>query len=356
MTRMKNRTLEKAIIAILLGSLTSVSIIANTEEWTGIGNDYHWSTNGNWKGAFGIDQNDDLIFPNVTCIFNNLNCTDSFRRAPNVNDFPAFTSFRSIMFLGRGYRISGNPISLTSGFIATNISDPVFSPNISISQTQTWSVSSGSSLTINGFVNMNGNAIRFDGNGGTVVLNGLITGDGSFTKDGSGKLVVNDGADMRSTYLNAGTLELNGTLGPINIQGGNLTGAGTLDGVFLASEGMISPGIEVGDIATLTNIGFVRLFPNSTFAVDIESTKIGGICDRLRVLNGDLVLDGAALEVSFETPPPAGRSFVIAQQTNQGAITGQFEQGTALVKNNQLFFITYFPDRVVLTAQGPVGP
>src|SRR5438105_2763879 len=70
--------------------------------WDGGGADNNWTTAANWDNDIVVAAGDQLVFPEVIA------------RTANVNNFPAGTSFDKISFLGNGYSITGNAITLGS--------------------------------------------------------------------------------------------------------------------------------------------------------------------------------------------------------------------------------------------------
>ncbi len=368
---LSRKAVSLVISAAILASLFSVGATnanGRIREWVGgDNNDSNWTSNGNWNGIGGGGQNDDLVFGSQVLVFGGLAYTVPVRRA-NTNDLAVNTSFDSMTFNGFNYVISGNQIFLKKGLtidLASGFSgNPVFNPNIIFASvaglSQTWTSKSGST-TFNGVVNLNGrNWVVNTELGGSVVLNGLVNGFGTLFKNGVGSLLIHgNGGSLGNTILNAGTLEVSGNsavLGDITLNGGTLSGNGRLGNIFGGNSGAIgtiSPGTPDVPVGQLRTIGLVSLNSNTTFAADLTSP---GSTDQLFVQNNNVDLNNANLDISLGFTPTVGQQFLIIRHTGTGAITGQFDQGTGIVDNGQLFRITYTVNSVLLTALGPVTP
>lgn len=350
---MRNQYFGKVIWRRLIAASITLAIFtgvvsAGTKTWSGgDNNDSNWTSNGNWSGIGGAGRNDDLVFPAGAA------------RLTNFNDFPTNTSFDSLNFKGRGYNISGSQIFLESGvhidIPAGAVGSTSFNPNIILGSSQFWTSVQGF-VIFNGVVNLNSFNLVANTTGGTLVMNGLINGSGSITKQGAAALIINGNASgFGATFLNQGTVQVGGTLGHVVLNDGDLAGTGTVASVAansLGSGGSISPGNGATSIGTLNFAGLVSL--NSAKTVSIDLKDFGN--DQVRVTGNNIDLNNADLDVVLGFTPAVGRQFTIISQIGAGVVTGQFSQGSAIVANSQLFTITYTASSVVLTAQGPVGP
>ncbi|WP_432285537.1 autotransporter-associated beta strand repeat-containing protein [Aminobacter sp. BA135] len=125
------------------------------------------------------------------------------------------------------------------------------------------------------------------GNGNDTEFSGVMSGSGSFTKQGSGKQTMSgESTYTAATAVKAGELQVNGKLGNTAVSvdsGATLSGSGTVSGSVTVSDGgHIAPGAGKG---TLT-VGSLNL--SNAANLDFE---LGAQSDRIDV-KGDLVLDG----------------------------------------------------------------
>ncbi len=117
--------------------------------WTGAGADSNWSTANNWGGT-ALSAGTPLIFNGTT-------------RQANVNDLLDLT-VPSVTFNNGGFSLSGNPFVIDS--VVSNLAGAnTFAGDFSLGSTglKTWSVASGSDLTLN-----NTTAIEVGGDNGLV--------------------------------------------------------------------------------------------------------------------------------------------------------------------------------------------
>lgn len=116
------------------------------------------------------------------------------------------------------------------------------------------------------------------GDASTLTWNGPVSGAGSLTKAGTGKLVLtaDNSAFSSTTHVLAGTLAVDGTLGgPVAVQtGARLEGKGRVGSV--ASSGTIAPGDDA--IGTLTIAG-----DYAATGATLEIKTASGAADRLVV-------------------------------------------------------------------------
>ncbi|MCW1885251.1 autotransporter-associated beta strand repeat-containing protein [Luteolibacter flavescens] len=142
---------------------------------------------------------------------------------------------------------------------------------------------------------------------------GSITGPATLTKQGTGTLTIaNANTYTGSTYVTAGRLNVNGSLGGTDVTidpGATLGGTGTIGGMVTIA-GTVAPGNPVG---TLT-LGETWL--QGTYECEID----GAQADKL-VVNGNLDLTNSTLVIT-ERSAPTAPSYVIATCT--GTIIGSF--------------------------------
>jgi len=335
-----------------LSSMRTYVPLFSTETWSGgDNNDANWTSNGNWSGIGGAGPNDDLVFPAGAA------------RTINTNDFPINTNFNSLTFKGRGYDITGNQIFLTNGMTASisgSGNPPAFNPNIILGNSQVWKGLIGV-MRFEGVINLNGHVLSADiSSSGGIVLAGAVNGNGSILKTGAGILSIGGHTDnLGQTTINAGRVHLSdtGELGTVLLNGGTLTGTGTVRRIIGdcgGCAGTVSPGPgSSGQPGGFRVVGPVALGANTNLSIDIASPTL---VDQLIVIGNSISLGGADLELSMGFTPTVGQQFTIVSQSGTGSILGQFNQGTGIVDNGQLFTITYNAHSVVLTAQGPVVP
>lgn len=184
----------------------------------------------------------------------------------------------------------------------------------------------GSTASLQGNIN-NNSALVFD-QASDGIYNGVLSGTGSFTKSGSGMLVL-DGKNSfaGTTTVQAGTLEVgdasnaSATLGG-NVQvaaGGTLRGHGTIVG-NVTNNGMLQPG---GSIGTLTINGNYTQAANGALVIDAAPT---GQADLLTV-NGKASIAGSTV-VLGTTGNWAPRTDYTILTATQG-ITGQFASASS---------------------------
>lgn len=257
------------LFLILLGLLPHISRAQNTLTWSTPAA-ANWSNPANWGGV-GIPDatNDVLVF--------------SAPGNADTNDLVGL-SVRSITFSGpsSGYALGGNAITLgeaagpSTTLVNTAISFPQsISFDIALGRSQTWFPGpgqSGVSNTFNGAINNNGFALS-NGSNGRVLMNGVMTGSGTFTMD-SGAYFTHFGATNTFTgvtTVNSGSLEVTGSLlGNVNVIGGgafgsNLQGTGTIFGNTTLTAG--------ATFATGASADYESGEANMNFAGDLSLTN-----------------------------------------------------------------------------------
>jgi autotransporter-associated beta strand protein len=174
----------------------AVGVDSQVDTWSGGGADGNWQTAANWNTAATAGHT--LVFAGTT-------------RLSNTNNFPANTSFGSVMFnAGAGsFTLGGNAITLT-GNIANNGAYP---------------------QTVNLPVALSAGAHDLTAGTGNLTIGGAISGSGGVAKTGSGTATLS----AANTY-GGGTTVSEGALafGNVNALG---TGAVTLNGGTLKPAG-----------------------------------------------------------------------------------------------------------------------
>jgi outer membrane autotransporter protein len=164
------------------------------------------------------------------------------------------------------------------------------------------------------------NAGTIDTGANDVTLSSPLTGTGTFSKRGTGALVLNgDHSFLGTTSVDAGLLAVNGRLpSAVTVnQGATLGGDGRIASLIVANGGTVAPGTAVG---TLSVNGNVTLAAGSTYLAEIGTA---GRSD-LIAAGGSATLGGGTLTVA----PATSGGFV--QQTDYtiltaaGGVTGRF--------------------------------
>lgn len=173
----------------------------------------------------------------------------------------------------------------------------------------------------------------------TGTFGGVISGNGSVTKQGSGALTVtNTNTYTGDTFLNAGTMILNaGQIGKTTVASGAfLRGNGSVNG-DLSNNGTVSPGFSPG---TILVVGNYSQGPGGTLVMEIASPIS---YDQL-VVGGTTSLDGTLQVDLLGGYNPAGQSFDII--TSTGAVSGTFSvvTGAALASD-----VTYGSNTVTVS-------
>lgn len=217
----------------------------------------NWSDGSNWVGGVSPHSGDSLSFP-------------AAQRFTNTNDLPSL-SISSITFSGGPYRISGNAIALSGGMTLTSEAVPpsdsgtivpevTLSMPISVVADQTWNI----------IPNYTDAGVQVDG---------VLTGTGKLTKDGSGSVVLNAVSPgfRGDSVIRSGKLEVNGELVNSRIfidspRFAFLRGVGKIGPVNAIRGGDISVGsggLGGGAGGTLTVIGDLTLATDTTLDMSL---------------------------------------------------------------------------------------
>jgi fibronectin-binding autotransporter adhesin len=168
----------------------------------------------------------------------------------------------------------------------------------------------GGSLTVNQATNTS-----FGGN---------LTGNGSFTKTGTGKLIF-AGANTYTgpTTVSGGTLAVNGSIAsPVTVTaGGTLAGTGSVGTTTIQSGGTYAPGNSIG---TQTVNGNVTFATGSIFAIEANAA---GQADRVNA-TGTATLQGGTVAVNAAAGT-YGNLTNYTILTAGGGVTGTFAGATS---------------------------
>ncbi len=145
----------------------------------------------------------------------------------------------------------------------------------------------------------NNSALEFaQGSAGT--YSGNITGSGSFTKTGAGKLIISGSSTYTgATAVNEGSLAVNGSLGNTSVSVGSnakLQGSGSIGGsVTIASAGTLSPGNSIESLA----MGALTLGSGSNFIQEVDSSATVGVQADFVAVDGNLNIANAAATLTL---------------------------------------------------------
>ena len=203
------------------------------------------------------------------------------------------------------------------------------------------------SLAGDGLVLLGTNTLTIGTNNLSAIFSGLIQGEGSLVKVGSGKLTLM-GANTYSggTLLSSGTLLANNSSGSatgsgsVEVKGGILSGGGTIGGSVKIGGGhgstpVLGPG-ERGTVpGTLTILGRLNLFSNATcfilFNSDVPSAD--------QIIANGVAIRGAQIQFGDNGNGvlPPGSVFTIINNTGaaiKGAFSNLPDETTITIGNN----------------------
>ncbi|HAB98648.1 MAG TPA: hypothetical protein DCE71_02350, partial [Parachlamydiales bacterium] len=192
----------------------------------------------------------------------------------------------------------------------------------------------GNSNSLQGLITNNATLV-FDQNISGNYLSS-ISGTGTFVKNGSGTLILTNANNVGASFLNEGTLIVNGTLGG----GGSMTVA---SGASLRGNGTITKDLTINGILSPGNsIGTLNLLGNQTFgATSILQNELNPINSDLVNIVGSLQIQpGASLQVlpdpgTYTTP----FTYTIIQTT--AGVTGGF---STIINSMPLLQMSTFSD------------
>ena len=178
---------------------------------------------------------------------------------------------------------------------------------------------------------------------GTFSNTGIFSNSGAVTISNTGLFTTS--SDYTQT---AGRSTVNGTLtatggAMVDIEGGKLSGTGTINGDVLM-KGIMSPG-SGGVPGTFTVNGNYQQTAAGVFDEIIKSSSANGLLD----VTGLLALDpGSLLEITLQNGfDPVGDSFTIL---DYGSLSGEFGNGTSFMADGFNWTLTYGSNDAILTA------
>ncbi len=340
-----------AVLAVVGLASGTGSILAATRTWTGAGLDAKWSTAANWDGGVTAPvAGDDLVFPLGAA------------QLTSTNDLTLGTSFNSISLTGPvgGYYIGGNGIALVAGLTADNAASNSFSVPITLTASQTFTVS-GDRLNL-GAIDLGSNTLTLAGATGVVSLDGAVSGTGGLSSSVYVVFVSANASYTGPTTITAGNFVVGGpSLSPssvVTVSGGGLlqfdnggsTGPVTVNVATLACSG--GGGSQIGNLTDLT------MQSGSHFNMAMYGLSNYGQVNA----SGNVTLGNALLNMGWAFTSSTGDAFTIINKTSAGPVTGTFNglaQGATFTGGGRTYQITYAGgdgnDVVVtdITAPGP---
>ncbi len=268
---------------LMLGALPVYA--ATTHTWTGGGSSANWNDASNWTD--GLPSNgDSLVFP-----------ADAARKTNN-NDF--LTSVGTVNFLGGGYTISGN--NLTLGGAMGNLGANTWAINLTLAASRTITSEAGTdggTLTVSGNISLGSSgsvvlsANHTTGNDGNITVSGIISGSGTnvvVTKGGSGAgtvILTRANTYAGKTLISSGFLSVSsdGNLGAV--PGSIVSDKIQLGGGYLLATSSFTLNAKRG--AKITVAGATTGFWTETTGVTLT---YGGVISAAGSLSHDLSLDG----------------------------------------------------------------
>ena len=338
--------------------------------WTGATSRI-WSTSTNWSPLGPPGAADTAVFDRAFTnqpIITGGTSIGTLSMTTGVAQNVAITASSGTFFItGQGILGTGVLVDNPNAFTLT------IAANLSITNSQAWTNNSGNLFTVNGAVDLGGNAVTVNGTGETRI-SGTVSGAGSVSdliKDGSGTLTLT-GTNTYSggTTVTGGTLLVSNTAGSgtgtaavtVSNAGTTLGGSGTISGPVTVNAGAnMAPG-NGGNNTAVFNTGALTLASASNFRVDINGTTVGSQYDQLRVPTGGVTITGSNLVVTVGTTLSLGQTFTILNKATLGLITGTFagipEGGTVAGSNGTVFSVSYIAgdgrNDVVLTVVSAV--
>ncbi len=253
-----------------------------------------WTTAANWGGTLPVSGNY-IVFagPGGAVSHNLAALTTGAGRVYSIS-FETNTS--------GSYSLSGNACTLVAGITNKSAFPQSIANNLTLAADQTFCALSNALTFSGGFTNA-GFDLTVSGNS-NVTISGLISGAGSLTKSGEGRIILTAANTYSGgTAINGGTLlvnNINGSgagsgpvaIGPNGILGGNGSITGPVSG-----NGTIAP------LGILSLSGGLDLSAGGTYSWELNANSTnnaGTDFDQILVTAGNLVLNGnSKLSIQF---------------------------------------------------------
>lgn len=197
------------------------------------------------------------------------------------------------------------------------------------------------SLAGSGTVTLGAGELTIGGNGNSTTSAAVISGTGGrLRKIGPGTLTLTAAHNFTGgTFIEGGALVVNGTNGSVTVKTNGTLGGTGLVGPLTVQGGEVSPGVGAGRLNTKS----VSFSSASSLHIELNGGNPGVSHDQLKVV-GTVNLGGSALVLSLGFPGAVGSGFIILDNDGADAITGAFAgkpEGSTFSAGGATFQITY---------------
>lgn len=285
----------------------------------------NWSSTNNWAQGAGPSSRDTLDFSPYQMSAYTTNGT-LIPIPPVTNDLADSTTLAYLDFSGSNYIVYGNDLTLTggitySGFGGTNFCYLDIATTGSLSLEVDWPTS-------------------------VLLMSNVFAGSGTINTFGDGTVIytgTTEDAFFGTVAVDFGTLEVDGTFtdGSFTVYGGMLDGSGTVSAVTM-NGGTLKPGDNPGP-GILRVQGNLAMATGTTFEAELDGPVPGSGYDQLQV-NGNINLNGAALNLQPNFATSVGTAFLILANQGANPISGTFAglpEGAIFEAGGQFFSISY---------------
>ena len=242
---------------------------------------------------------------------------------------------------GTGLFTNSGTINNSGGGTISNAVTSTLDNTGTINNTSGGHINNLGTITNEGIFNNTSGAHLMDS--GTFSNTGTFSNSGAVTVSNTGLFTTS--SDYTQT---GGHTTVNGTLSAtggamVDIEGGKLSGTGTINGDVLM-KGIMSPG-SGGVPGTFTVNGNYQQTAAGVFDEIIKGASSNGLLD----VTGLLALDpGSLLEITLQGGfDPVGDSFTIL---DYGSLSGEFGNGTSFMADGYNWTLAYGPGDAILTA------